>query len=114
MLTWPLFSDQFLNEKLVVNVLKTAVKVGAEVPVIMKMKEDEDEDDDDGDVEVKKEEVKEGIERLMGEEDEAEERRKKAREFGVMAKNALENGGSSQLNIRLFIDDIMKLNNIST
>lgn len=119
MVTWPLFSDQFLNEKLVADVLKIAVKVGAENPV-MKMKEegeeekDEDEDDDKGIVEVKKEDVKEAIERVMGKGDEAEERRKKARELGVMAKNALEDGGSSQLNIRLLIDDILKVNKISS
>lgn len=38
----------------------------------------------------------------------------KLRKEGVMAKNACEEGGSSQLNIRLLIDDIMKETNIST
>ncbi|XP_023545103.1 UDP-glycosyltransferase 73C1-like [Cucurbita pepo subsp. pepo] len=115
MLTWPLFSDQFLNEKFVADVLNIGVKVGAQYPV-MKMKEEgeeEGEEEEEGMVEVRKEDVKEGIERVMGEGEEAEERRKKAREVGVMANKALEDGCSSHLNIALLIDDILKPNNIS-
>ncbi|MED6203317.1 UDP-glycosyltransferase, partial [Stylosanthes scabra] len=33
MITWPLFADQFLNEKLVTHVLKVGVSLGVEVPM---------------------------------------------------------------------------------
>lgn len=76
MLTWPLFSDQFLNEKLVADVLIIAVKIGAKNPGMKRKEEGEDEEEEEGIItEVKNENVREGIERLMGKGDEAEERR---------------------------------------
>jgi hypothetical protein len=33
MITWPLFAEQFFNEKLVVEVLRIGIKVGVEIPV---------------------------------------------------------------------------------
>ena len=54
MITWPLFADQFLNEKLVTQVLKIGVSVGMEVP--MKFGEEEKTG-----VLVKKEDIKRAI-----------------------------------------------------
>lgn len=100
LITWPLFGDQFLNEKLVEQILKIAVRVGIENP--MKWGEEGKIG-----VLVKKENVKVAVEKLMdGEESEA--RRERARELGEMARRAVEEGGSSHLYITLLIQDIMQ------
>jgi UDP-glucosyltransferase 73C len=102
MVTWPLFADQFLNECLVVQILNVGVKIGVKSP--MKWGEEEDG------VLVKKEDIERGIERLMDETSECKERRKRIRELAMMAKKAVEKGGSSHSNVSLFIQDIMKKN----
>jgi len=102
MVTWPLFADQFLNECLVVQILKVGVEIGVKSP--MKWGEEEDG------VLVKKEDIERGIERLMDETSECKERRKRIRELAEMAKKAVEKGGSSHSNVSLFIEDIMKKN----
>ncbi|KAA8518671.1 hypothetical protein F0562_016145 [Nyssa sinensis] len=104
LITWPLFAEQFLNEKLVVEVLGIGVSVGAQVVVHF------GEEEKYG-VMVKREGVKEAVEKVM-EEGNGEERRKRAREFGEMAKRAIEEGGSSYLNMTLLIQDIMQQANI--
>ncbi|KAL5075779.1 hypothetical protein RYX36_014763 [Vicia faba] len=101
MVTWPLFADQFLNEILVVQVLEVGVKIGVKSP--MRWGEEEETS-----VLVNKEDIERGIERLMNEKNESEERRKRIREFADMAKKAVENGGSSHTNVTMFIQDIMK------
>ncbi|XP_021821628.1 UDP-glycosyltransferase 73C6-like [Prunus avium] len=100
LITWPLFSEQFLNEKLVEQILKIAVRVGVEYP--MKWGEEEKIG-----VLVKKENVKEAIEKLMDGE-ESQGKRERAKKFGKMARRAVEEGGSSHLNIALLIQDIMQ------
>jgi len=101
MVTWPLFADQFLNESFVVQILKVGVKIGVKNP--MKWGEEEESG-----VLVKKEDVERGIEMLMDETSESEERSKRIRELGKLAKKAVERGGSSHSNISLFIQDIMQ------
>ncbi|XP_050910516.1 UDP-glycosyltransferase 73C1 isoform X2 [Lathyrus oleraceus] len=101
MVTWPLFADQFLNEILIVQILKVGLSIGVKSP--MKWGEEEETS-----VLVKKEDVERGIERLMDERNESEERKKRIREFGEMAKRAVEKGGSSDSNVTLFIKDIME------
>ncbi|XP_050230475.2 UDP-glycosyltransferase 73C5-like [Mercurialis annua] len=100
MVTWPLFADQFSNERLVVDVLKIGVKVGAEVTI--KWGEEEKIG-----VVVKSENVKKAIEKLMDEEEDSEERRRRAIELGKLAREAIEENGSSYLNMKLLIQDIM-------
>ncbi|CAI8614706.1 unnamed protein product [Vicia faba] len=101
MVTWPLFADQFLNEILVVQVLEVGVKIGVKSP--MRWGEEEETS-----VLVYKENIEKGIERLMDETNEREERRKRIRELGEMAKKAVEKGGSSHSNVTLFIHDVME------
>ncbi|ESQ52305.1 hypothetical protein EUTSA_v10016558mg [Eutrema salsugineum] len=102
LLTWPLFADQFCNEKLVVQVLKAGVRAGVEQP--MKWGEEEKIG-----VLVDKEGVKKAVEELLGDSDEAKERRRRARELGELAHKAVEEGGSSHSNITLLLQDIMQL-----
>ncbi|XP_020210863.1 UDP-glycosyltransferase 73C2 [Cajanus cajan] len=101
MITWPLFGDQFLNESLVVNVLKVGVKVGVESPVTWGKEEEIG-------VLVKKEDVERAIIVLMDETSESKERRKRVRELAEKAKRAVEKGGSSHSNVTLLIQDIMQ------
>ncbi|KAM4078457.1 hypothetical protein ACJW30_09G038800 [Castanea mollissima] len=97
MITWPLFAEQFYNEKLIVQVLKIGVSLGAVVPW--------SEEEKFG-VALKREEFKRAINQLMEEGEAAQERRKRVRELGGMAKTAIE--GSSYLNMKLLIQDVMQ------
>ena len=60
MITWPIFAEQFYNEKFIVQVLKIGVKIGVEVP----LKAEE--------LMVKREDVKKAIKQLVGGGDEGE------------------------------------------
>ncbi|KAF7818684.1 UDP-glycosyltransferase 73C6-like [Senna tora] len=104
MITWPLFGDQFFNEKLVVQILKVGIRVGVESPMIW------GEEKKIG-VVVKKEEIERAIEELMDDTKEGEERRKRANEVAQMAKSAVEEGGSSHSNVSLLIQDIINYTN---
>ena len=101
LVTWPLFGDQFLNEKLVCQVLKIGVSLG--VKVSLKFGEEEKIG-----VVVKKEDIEKAICMVTEKGEESEERRKKTKEMSEMAKKAVENGGSSHHNISLLIEDIMQ------
>ncbi|XP_061337694.1 UDP-glycosyltransferase 73C2-like [Gastrolobium bilobum] len=101
MTTWPLFGDQFFNEKVIVQILKVGVRVGVEAPV--KWGEEEKTG-----VLVKKEDVERAIDKLMDETTESEEMRKRVKVLGEMAKKAIEEGGSSHSNVTLLIQDIMQ------
>ncbi|ESW34798.1 hypothetical protein PHAVU_001G182100 [Phaseolus vulgaris] len=102
LVTWPLFGDQFLNEKLVTDVLKIGVSVGVEVPLMW------GEEERRG-VLVKKEDIGRAICRVMDEDgEESKERRERARELSEMGKRAMEKGGTSHLGITLLIQDIIQ------
>lgn len=100
MVTWPMFGDQFCNEKLVVQILRIGVRVGVEKPVNWG-------DEEKSGVLVKKEEIERAIEELMEETEKSEERRKRVRELAEMAKRAVQQGGSSDFNVKQLIQDIM-------
>ncbi|XP_027349161.1 UDP-glycosyltransferase 73C3-like [Abrus precatorius] len=98
MITWPMSGEQFFNEKLIVQVLKIGVRIGVEVVADpMKAKE----------VLVKKEGVKKAIDQLMEQGGDGEQRRNRAREIKEMAHKAVEDGGSSASNCKLFIQKIV-------
>ena len=99
MLTWPLFADQFFNEKFVVQVLKIGVSLGAEFAISWG-------DEEKFGVVMRREAFIRGIDQLMDEGEEGQDRRKRARELGEMAKRATE--GSSYLNMKVLIQDVMQ------
>ncbi|KAI9154171.1 hypothetical protein LWI28_021975 [Acer negundo] len=101
MLTWPLFADQFCNEKLMVHVLKIGVRIGVETPLT------HGEEEKIGML-MKKEDVEKAVHELMDDGEERNERRRRARELGVIANRAIEKGGSSYNNMELLIQDIMQ------
>ncbi|KAI3522894.1 hypothetical protein L1887_00946 [Cichorium endivia] len=100
MITWPQFSEQFFNERLAVDVVGTGVSVGAES--VMQVGEE-----DVARVQVKREDVCNAVKTVMDEGIEGKNRREKAKYFREMSEMALEEGGSSHLNLKLFIEDIM-------
>ncbi|KAK1429445.1 hypothetical protein QVD17_11654 [Tagetes erecta] len=106
-ITWPQFAEQFINEKLVVQVLRIGVGVGADCVVHV------GEEERFG-VKVKSESVKNAIEKVMDDGIEGNERRKRAKELGIIANNAIKEGGSSYLNLTLLIRDIMHCANASS
>ncbi|GFP85550.1 UDP-glycosyltransferase 73c4 [Phtheirospermum japonicum] len=99
MMTWPVFAEQFCNEKFIVNVIKTGIRVGVEVPVSF------GEEENVG-VQVKSGDIKTVIEKLMDGGEEGEERRERARKLGKLAKSAPDEGGSSYLNLTRLIQDV--------
>ncbi|KAL6652359.1 hypothetical protein ACP70R_011284 [Stipagrostis hirtigluma subsp. patula] len=100
MATWPLFAEQFINERLIVDVLGVGVSVGVTKPtenILSARKTDGGEAE--AEAEVGMEQVKRALERLMDKGTEGEERRKKAQELKGKAVSALEKGGSSYMNL---------------
>ncbi|KAK9124077.1 hypothetical protein Sjap_013679 [Stephania japonica] len=96
MLTWPMYAEQFLNEKVIVEVLKVGYSLG----VGGEEKIDQ--------VVVKKAEIERGVRRLMDKgSEECEEMRRRVEEIGEMGRRAMEEGGSSHFNLSLFIQDIV-------
>ncbi|KAK4432489.1 UDP-glycosyltransferase 73C3 [Sesamum alatum] len=99
MITWPMCAEQFYNEKFIVDVLKIGLRIGFEVCAVAEQ----------SNALVKWDQVKKSIEKFMDDrDDEGRDRRRRAQKFGEMAKAALEQGGSSYLNITLLIQDVMQ------
>ncbi|CAI9766341.1 unnamed protein product [Fraxinus pennsylvanica] len=82
MITWPLFAEQFLNEKLVVQILGTGVRVGAEDVVDFTTQERSG-------MKVMKDEVKAAIDMVMDQGNQGCERREKAKALKEMAKRRI-------------------------
>ncbi|XP_060176584.1 UDP-glycosyltransferase 73C4-like [Lycium barbarum] len=99
MITWPMFAEQFCNERLIVNILKTGVRAGIENQVMFGEEEKMD-------TQVSRDDIKMVIELVMGEDMEAQMRRKRAKELGEMARMAMEEKGSSHFNSIQLIQDV--------
>ncbi|XP_010447141.1 PREDICTED: UDP-glycosyltransferase 73B3 isoform X2 [Camelina sativa] len=92
MVTWPVGAEQFYNEKLVTQVLRTGVSVGAKKHVRST-----------GDF-ISREKVDKAVREVLAGE-EAEERRGRAKKLAKMAKAAVEEGGSSFNDLNSFIEE---------
>ncbi|CAJ2670887.1 unnamed protein product [Trifolium pratense] len=101
MVTWPMFAEQFYNEKLLVDVLKIGAPVGSKVNKFWSSKGE--------DAVVTREEIAKVVTLLMGREEESIEMRRKAQKLGDAAKKTIEEGGSSYKNLMQFIDELKSL-----
>ncbi|RRT38485.1 hypothetical protein B296_00045083 [Ensete ventricosum] len=99
MLTWAHFFDQFLNEKLVVEILGIGVALKANTSIVYMA--------DDAEGLITREDVEKAVTELM-EGAEAEERRKRAKELAEKAKKSME-GGSSCEDLTLMIRHALEL-----
>jgi UDP:flavonoid glycosyltransferase YjiC (YdhE family) len=108
MATWPLFAEQFLNERLIVDVLGVGVSVGVTKPTENVLSAGKlTGRRADVEAEVGMEQVAKALERLMDEGDEGEQRRRKAQELKAKANGALEKGGSSYMNLEKAIQTLV-------
>ncbi|KAJ4965497.1 hypothetical protein NE237_017346 [Protea cynaroides] len=97
MITWPLFAEQFYNEKVVTMVLKIGVEVGTKTWRVFAGEEKEL---------VKRDAIKEAVTRLMDSGEEAEEMRSRVRKLKEMARRAVEKGGSTDADLTALIEDL--------
>ncbi|ONK80979.1 uncharacterized protein A4U43_C01F23920 [Asparagus officinalis] len=94
MITWPHFADQFLNERMVVDVLKIGVSVGVKKRGMWV---------DSKEVLANREDVRKAVKRLMDGGEAAEGIRQRATEVGRKARDAMKEGGSSYDSMTSFI-----------
>ncbi|RDX78824.1 Soyasapogenol B glucuronide galactosyltransferase, partial [Mucuna pruriens] len=107
MVTWPLFAEQFFNEKLLVDVLKIGVAVGCK-----KWRNW----DEFGDELVKREDLGKAIALLMDGGQESVEMRRRVKALSDAAKKAIQVGGSSHNSLKELIQELnsFKLQKVNT
>ncbi|XP_020226657.1 UDP-glucose flavonoid 3-O-glucosyltransferase 7 [Cajanus cajan] len=101
MITWPVHSDQFYNEKLITRVRGIGVEVGAEEWTFCGFYEC-------GKV-VGRDRIEEAVRRVMDGGDEAQQIRRRAKEFAETARQAVGEGGSSYNNLTALIHHLKTL-----
>ncbi|GAU51965.1 hypothetical protein TSUD_417550 [Trifolium subterraneum] len=97
MVTWPLFAEQFYNEKLLVDVLKIGVPVGSK---------EWKNWNEYGDKVVKREDIGKAIDLLMGGGEECLEIRKRVNELSDAAKKTIKVGGSSYTKLKELLEEL--------
>ncbi|CAN4112172.1 unnamed protein product [Withania somnifera] len=100
LVTWPVFAEQFLNEKLVTEIMRTGAGVGS-----VQWKRSASEG-------VKREAIANAIKRVMMSE-EAEGFRNRAKAYKEMARQAIEEGGSSYSGLTTLLQDISSYSSTS-
>ncbi|XP_020096908.1 anthocyanin 3'-O-beta-glucosyltransferase-like [Ananas comosus] len=99
MVTWPLYAEQFVNERLLVDVVGTGAPVGARVW--------SDRAEERGLVAA--EAVAAAISRVMGDGAEAEGRRRRAREIAEEARRAVAEGGTASDDMAWLVAEILRI-----
>ena len=99
MITWPLFAEQFYNEKLLTDVVRIGVSVGVKRWSYSFWHIEKD-------VVVKREKIQKAVRFLMGCEEEALEMRKRVKKLSEAAKLSVESEGSSQSNLTALINEL--------
>ncbi|CAI8618468.1 unnamed protein product [Vicia faba] len=97
MITWPLSAEQFVNEKLVTDVLRIGVQVGSREWGFCDAERKEL---------VGREKVEFAVKKLMVESEEVEEMRRRVKSISEDAKRAVEEGGSSYGDIDALIQEL--------
>lgn len=101
MVTWPVHGEQFYNEKLITEVRGIGVEVGAVEWTSIGFGERHKL--------VSGDTIEKALRRLMDGGDEAHDIRRRAKEFGEKAREAVGEGGSSYNNLTALIDDLTRL-----
>ncbi|KAL8160545.1 hypothetical protein V2J09_002082 [Rumex salicifolius] len=94
MVTWPMFAEQFINEKLITEVLRVGVSVGADQNCEWSVAEER----------VRRQGIEAAVRRVMA----AEEMRKRAAELKELAWKAVQEGGSSYNELTRMLDAVKK------
>nr|QDH43895.1 myricetin 3-O-(6'-O-caffeoyl)-glucosyl 1,2-rhamnoside 1,2-glucosyltransferase [Crocosmia x crocosmiiflora] len=102
--TWPMHVEQFFNERLIVDVLRIGVSVGVKKLAF------KPEDNELMEAEM----VKKAVDELMGSGEAADLRRQRARELGEKARKAVEEGGSSYVNMANLIQELIEMKNCNS
>ncbi|GJN02301.1 hypothetical protein PR202_ga19638 [Eleusine coracana subsp. coracana] len=107
MATWPLFAEQFINEKLIVDLLGIGVPVGVTKATENVMTASDDARGGVAEPEVGSGRVMKALERLMDQGAEGEERRRKARDLKSATLGALDKGRSSYTNLEKLVGSLL-------
>ncbi|KAM5549330.1 hypothetical protein ABKV19_000646 [Rosa sericea] len=99
MIMWPVSGEQFYNEKLVTELLRIGVAVGAEKWATF------EEESLKSEASVKREAIEKAVTEIMVG-DEAEEMRSRAKALREMASRAVEEGGSSYRDLTALIEEL--------
>ncbi|MCL7030530.1 hypothetical protein MKW94_021056 [Papaver nudicaule] len=97
MITWPIFAEQFHNENFVTQVLKIGIPVGVEKWNSWIEAEE---------VGPRKDKIANVVSLLMGDGEEAQNMRRRAKELSEKARKAVKEGGSSYENLTALIQEL--------
>ncbi|WJX90514.1 soyasapogenol B glucuronide galactosyltransferase [Trifolium repens] len=101
LITWPVHSDQFYNEKLITEVRGIGVEVGGDEWITAAFR--------DMKKLVKRDHIEKALRRFMDGGDEAIQIRQRAQKFAKIARNVVLEGGSSHESLMTLIDELKQL-----
>ncbi|CAJ2634472.1 unnamed protein product [Trifolium pratense] len=100
MITWPVHSDQFYNEKLITQVQRIGVEIGVDEWNMAAFR--------DSKKLVKRDRIENAVRRLMDDGDEAVQIRQRSQKFAKIARRVQEDGSSHE-NLTALIDELKRL-----